>query len=82
MSQYRHAGRNMYDNEPSQREREVNDSRHYFAINLCGTGALRNLSNRQTQSVKASYAQSVRSLPSSLTEAFSTLLRFEKTETW
>ena len=72
----------MYDNEPSRREREVNDSRHYFTINLCGTGALRNLRNIQAQSVTASYAQSVRSLPSSLIEAFSTLLRFEKTETW
>ena len=28
----------MYDNGPSQ-EREVNDRRHYFTINLCGTGA-------------------------------------------
>ena len=37
----------MYDNEPSQREREVNDSRHYFKINLCGTGASPGSADRQ-----------------------------------
>ena len=34
------------------------------------------IKNIQTQSVKALYAQSVRSLPSSLTETFSALPRF------
>ena len=37
----------MYDNEPSRREREVNDSRHYFMINLCGTGATPGSPDRQ-----------------------------------
>ena len=39
LAEDRRAGRNMYDDEPSRREREVNDSRHYFTIDLCWTGA-------------------------------------------
>ena len=64
-------------------EREVNDHRYHFAIKETEAPDkiqvnlhLSNLRNIQAQSVKASYAQSLRSLPSSLTEAFSTLPRF------
>ena len=35
-----------------EREREVNDSRYYFMINLCGTGATPGSADRQVSALR------------------------------
>ena len=52
---------------------------HVLKVHYCTLRTLNSNTNQKShwlRYVKASYAQSVRSLPSSLTEAFSALLRF------